>query len=60
MPVALTVLALRLILQLWGYARALKDNSEQPVAVPLIEDAAAVAAKEAESVDEPLDQEQNK
>ena len=51
-PVALTVLALRLILQVWGYARALKENSEQPVAIPLIEDAAAVAAKEAESVTE--------
>jgi C4-dicarboxylate transporter DctQ subunit len=55
-PVALTVLALRLILQAWGYARALKDNSEQPVAIPLIEDAAAVAAKEAESVVERSDQ----
>lgn len=49
-PVALTVLALRLILQIWGYARAWKENSEQPVGIPLIEDAAAVAAKEAESV----------
>lgn len=49
-PVALGVLSLRLMLQVWGYARALKDNSEQPVAIPLIEDAATVAAKEAESV----------
>ncbi|MDH5600667.1 MAG: TRAP transporter small permease [Gammaproteobacteria bacterium] len=49
-PVALTVLALRLVLQIWGYARAWKENSEQPVGIPLIEDAAAVAAKEAESV----------
>ncbi len=49
-PFALTVLALRLLLQLWGYARALREGSEQPVAVPLIESAADVAAKEAEAV----------
>ena len=49
-PVALTVLALRLLLQLWGYARAIREGGEQPVAVPLIESAADVAAKEAESV----------
>ena len=49
-PVALTVLALRLMLQIWGYFRAMVQNPEQPVAIPLIEDAAAVAAKEAESV----------
>lgn len=49
-PFALTVLACRLILQIWGYARAIKDGSERPVAVPLIESAADVAAKEAESV----------
>ena len=49
-PFALTVLALRLLLQLWGYARAVREGGEQPVAVPLIESAADVAAKEAESV----------
>jgi TRAP-type C4-dicarboxylate transport system permease small subunit len=49
-PFALTVLALRLLLQLWGYVRAIRQNSEQPVAVPLIESAADVAAKEAEAV----------
>lgn len=49
-PVALTVLALRLMLQIWGYVRAMRENSEQPVGIPLIEDATAVAAKEAESV----------
>lgn len=49
-PVALSVLALRLILQIWGYARALKEGSEQPVSVPLIEDAASVAAAEAKSL----------
>lgn len=49
-PVALTVLGLRLLLQLWGYGRAFLRNDKQPVAVPLIEDAATVAAKEAQSV----------
>lgn len=58
-PVALTVFALRLLLQLWGYARAIKNNDEFPVAVPLIEDAAATAAAEAESLLE-LEQTVNK
>ena len=49
-PVALSVLALRLLLQLWGYARAIKEGGDQPVAVPLIESAADVAAAEAESL----------
>ncbi|MES9876806.1 MAG: TRAP transporter small permease [Candidatus Sedimenticola sp. PURPLELP] len=49
-PFALTVLALRLILQIWGYLRAVKEGGNQPVAVPLIESAADVAAKEAETV----------
>lgn len=49
-PFALSVLALRILLQIWGYSRALLSGSEQPVAVPLIEDAAAVAAQEAESL----------
>ncbi|WP_375753564.1 TRAP transporter small permease subunit [Vibrio sp. HN007] len=49
-PVALSVLALRLILQIWGYLRALREGGEKPVAVPLIESAAEVAAKEAETV----------
>jgi len=49
-PIALSVLAIRLILQLWGYARAFKEKSTDPIAVPLIEDAATQAAKEAASV----------
>ncbi len=49
-PIALTVLALRLVLQIWGYFRALKSGSLEPVAVPLVEDAATIAAKEAETV----------
>lgn len=49
-PVALTILALRLTLQIWGYLRATFRGGDAPVAVPLIEDAAAIAAAEAESI----------
>ena len=49
-PIALSVLALRLFLHLWGYARAMRQGGDTPVAVPLIEDAASVAAAEADSV----------
>ena len=49
-PVAFAVLSLRLALQLWGYGRAIVTGTSTPVAVPLIEDAATVAAHEAESV----------
>ena len=49
-PVALSILALRLLLQIWCYIRAAIEGGDSPVAVPLIETAAAVAAAEAESV----------
>ena len=49
-PVALTILALRLCLQAWGYFRGVIEGGDSPVAVPLIEDAAAVASAEAESI----------
>ena len=49
-PIAFTVLALRLLLHIWAYTRALWQGGERPVAVPLIEDAASVAAAEAESL----------
>lgn len=49
-PVALSFLALRLLLQLWGYGRALWQGNDTPVAVPLIEDTATLAAKEAETL----------
>lgn len=58
-PVAFGVLALRLLLQAWGYARAMVRAEEQPVAVPLIEDAAAVAAAEAESVTDDATEDRN-
>ena len=44
------MLALRLLLQMWGYLRALKQGGDSPVAVPLIDDAATQALNEAETV----------
>ncbi|MGB0958668.1 MAG: TRAP transporter small permease subunit [Halocynthiibacter sp.] len=49
-PVAFGVLCLRLMLQLWAYARAFRFGSDQPIAVPLVADAATQAAMEAEHV----------
>lgn len=54
-PVMLTLLALRLLLNIWGYARALYWNDEKPVAIPLIESAADQAAREAASISEERD-----
>lgn len=50
-PVSLGVVALRLMLQVWGYSRAFILGAERPVAVPLIEDTATQAANEAGTVD---------
>lgn len=49
-PVAFSVLCVRLLLQLWAYARAFLNPHKSPVAVPLIADAATQAAMEAEHV----------
>lgn len=49
-PVAFGVLCLRLMLQLWGFGRAFLRGEDQPVAVPLVIDAATQAALEAEHV----------
>ena len=49
-PVAFSVLCLRLLLQAWGYGRAMVLGLEAPVAVPLIQDAAEQAAAEAEAL----------
>ncbi|SEL55293.1 TRAP-type mannitol/chloroaromatic compound transport system, small permease component [Roseovarius azorensis] len=46
-PIAFSVLSLRLMLQLWAYGRAIVSGAENPVAVPLIEDVATQAAREA-------------
>ena len=50
-PLAFSVLCLRLVLQIWGYGRAFVLGLDTPVAVPLIQDAAAQAAAEAEQLD---------
>ena len=49
-PVAFSVLCLRLILQAWGYGRALVLGLKTPVAVPLVQSAAEQAAAEAEQL----------
>ena len=49
-PVAFSVLCLRLMLQVWGFWRALVTGARSPVAVPMIEDVATQAAHEAEQV----------
>jgi TRAP-type C4-dicarboxylate transport system permease small subunit len=50
-PVAFSVIALRLCLQIWGYARALILGLEHPVAIPLVQSAAEQAMAEAEHLD---------
>ncbi|PCH75346.1 MAG: C4-dicarboxylate ABC transporter permease [Rhodobacteraceae bacterium] len=50
-PVSFSVLCLRLVLQIWGYGRAFIRGETRPVAVPLIQDAAAQAAAEADQLD---------
>ncbi|MGH1460131.1 MAG: TRAP transporter small permease subunit [Paracoccaceae bacterium] len=49
-PVAFSIICLRLCLQLWAYGRAILNNEPQPVAVPMVADAATLAAMEAEHV----------
>lgn len=50
-PVSFSVLCLRLLLQAWGYGRAFVLGLAAPVAVPMIQDAAAQAAAEADQLD---------
>lgn len=49
-PVAFSVLFLRLILQAWGFARAFALGLERPVAVPMILSAAEQAMEEAKQL----------
>ncbi len=46
-PVAFSVLCLQLVIQAWGFTSALISGTDEPVAVPLIEDVAAQANNEA-------------
>jgi len=54
-PIALSILALRLLLQIWAYFRAISNNNNDtnnpPIAIPLIEDTATIAAKETEFIE---------
>jgi len=50
-PVAFSVLCARLVLQLWGYARAFTLGLTSPVAIPMIKSVAAQAAEEAAHVE---------
>ena len=47
-PVALSLLLLRLLMQVYGYARLVADPSREPVAVPVIEKVEEVAQHEIE------------
>ncbi|MHC5654667.1 TRAP transporter small permease subunit [Stappia sp. ICDLI1TA098] len=47
-PVALSLLLLRLTLQLWGYWRLVRDPSAVPIAVPVIADVETAAKHEIE------------
>ena len=49
-PLALTILLMRLLVQIWGFARAFWYGLERPPAVPLIEDPMTQASHEAETV----------
>lgn len=46
-PIAFSVLWLRLLLQLFGYLRLVRSPAAQPIAVPVIEDIANQAQREA-------------
>ncbi len=49
-PLALGLLSIRLTIHLIGYGKAVLSGEDEPIAVPLIEDAATLAAREAEAV----------
>lgn len=50
-PVALSVLSIRLWIQLWSFTLAFINNAERPIAVPLIEDIATQAQREADQLE---------
>ena len=50
-PLAFSILAIRLLLQLWGFGRAFVRREDDPVAVPLILSAAEIAKAEAETLE---------
>lgn len=50
-PIAFSVLCLRLLIQIWAYGRALVLGLENPVAVPLVQSVAEQAASEADQLE---------
>lgn len=58
-PFSLSLLWLRLMLQLWGYGRAIARAEAEPVAVPLVEPPAEQAMHEAEVVVAPTEEAAN-
>ena len=48
-PAALTLLAIRLLIQMWAYVRAIKNNDNDPIAVPKIENPAEAVESENKS-----------
>ena len=54
-PIAFAIITIRLILQIWGYTRAVIYNFERPVAVPLKIDAVEQASQEAQSITDESD-----
>ena len=50
-PVAFSVLCLRLLIQIWAYGRAFVLGLERPVSVPLIQSVAEQAAQEADQLE---------
>ena len=48
-PVALSLLALRLLLNMWGYARLALNPALEPVAVPVMKNVAEQAREEIEA-----------
>jgi TRAP-type C4-dicarboxylate transport system permease small subunit len=49
-PIAFAILVLRLLIQIWAYSRAFILGTENPVAVPLIQDASQQAKQEADQL----------
>ncbi len=49
-PAAFSVLALRMVVQIWAYGRAILSGTPRPVAIPFIEGAPTIAAHEASAV----------
>ena len=57
-PLMLVILLWRLLLQLWAYAKLIRDPSAEPIGVPLVEDAKKAARREVEEALARLDAEQ--